>query len=57
MFILGLLFLLYAFLKILFYGLYEFKEMNNKTGGCAICVLAVTSFIFSSFVIIHFYII
>lgn len=57
MFIVGLIFLLYCFLKFFFYGIYELKELQNKTGGYIICILATISFIFSSFIIIYFYII
>ena len=57
MFIIGLIFLFYCFLKFFFYGIYELKELQNKTGGYIICILATVSFIFSSFIIIYFYII
>lgn len=57
MFLIGLVFLLYCFLKFFFYGIYELKELNNKTGGYTICILATISFIFSSYIIINFYII
>ena len=57
MFLIGLIFLLYCFLKFFFYGIYELKELNNKNGGYTICMLATISFIFSSYIIIKFYII
>lgn len=56
MFIVGLFFVVFCFLKFLFYGIYEIKILNNKIGGITICTLAVLSSIFTSSVIIYFYI-
>lgn len=56
MYILGILFLIYCFLKLFFYGIYEIKNQNNKIGGSTICILSIASFFFSNWVIIHYYI-
>ena len=56
MFIVGLFFIFFFFLKFLFYGIYEIKTLNNKVGGITICTLAVISSIFTSSIIIYFYI-
>lgn len=56
MYIIGLLFLLYCFLKFFFYGIFEINEMNNKVGGVTICILSILSFIFSSTIILYFFI-
>ena len=39
--ILSIIFLIYAFLKSLFYGYFEIKEKENKSGGIAVIFLAV----------------
>lgn len=57
MFIVGMIFVFYCFLKLFFYGLYEFKEASNKTGGIAICILSILATIFTETVILIFYII
>ena len=57
MYILGLIFLFYCFLKLFFYGIFEIKEMNNKAGGISICFLASIGFIFPAVIIIHFFVI
>lgn len=55
--ILGLFFVLYCFIKFFFYGIYEFSEKRNKISGIFICALATISLLFSSTVILYFYII
>lgn len=57
MYIIGLIFLFYCFLKLFFYGIFEIKQMNNKIGGFTICFLASISFIFPATVLLHFFII
>lgn len=57
MYIIGLIFLFYCFLKFFFYGIYEIKEMNNKIGGMSICLLASIGFIAPAMIILHFFII
>lgn len=57
MYIIGLIFLFYCFLKLFFYGIFEIKEMNNKIGGISICLLASSGFIFPAIIILHFFII
>lgn len=56
MYILGLLFILYCFIKLFFYGIYEIEEKKNTAGGMTICILAVFSLIFPSIVILRFFI-
>lgn len=36
-----LILLLICFFKTFYYGLYEFKEKQNKSGGIAVCILAI----------------
>lgn len=57
MYFVGIFFVIYCFLKIFFYGLYEVKTLNNKIGGISICILSVLSSIFTSGIIIYYYII
>ncbi len=56
MYILGLVFVIYCFLKFFFYGIYEIKQLQNKTGGITICALAIISTILTSGIIIYYYI-
>lgn len=56
MYILGLVFVIYCFLKFFFYGIYEIKQLQNKAGGITICALAIISTIFTSGIIIYYYI-
>jgi hypothetical protein len=41
----AIVFLLYAFLKNIYYGIYEFKNEKNKSGGIAIILIAIIGFI------------
>lgn len=45
MFIVGLFFIVFCFLKFLFYGIYEIKTLNNKIGGITICTQQTSSMI------------
>ena len=38
---LALVLLLICFLKTFYYGIYEFKEKQNKPGGIAVCLFAI----------------
>lgn len=42
-----ILLILYFFLKSWFYGLFELKEIKNKTAATAIFILTLGGFIFS----------
>ena len=53
MYFLSLVFILYCFIKFLFYGIYEL-EQNNKLGGIVICILAIISLVFPSAIILYF---
>lgn len=53
----GIIFVIYCFLKMFFYGLYEVNTLNNKIGGVSICILSVLSSIFTIGIIIFYYII
>ena len=54
-FIYDLLFILislYVLIKTIYYGLYEIKENDNKTGGIVVISFSVIVFIFFNIVII-----
>ena len=54
-FIYDLLFILislYVLIKTIYYGLYEIKENNNKTGGIVVISFSVIVFIFFNIVIL-----
>lgn len=57
MYFVGIVFVIYCFLKLFFYGVYEVKTLNNTVGGICICILSILSSIFTSGIIIYFYII
>ncbi len=57
MYFVGIIFVIYCFLKMFFYGLYEVNTLNNKIGGVSICILSVLSSIFTIGIIIFYYII
>lgn len=43
--ILAILFLIYSFFKSLFYGYFEIKEKENKSGGLIVIFLAIIGLI------------
>ena len=47
--------LLLACIKSYYYGMFEIKEKENKTGGIAIIFLAILGFIFPSILLILLY--
>ena len=57
MYILGLIFNLYCFIKFFFYGIYEIEELKNIYGGIIICIISIISLLFSSAIILYFYVI
>lgn len=57
MYFVGIIFVIYCFLKMFFYGLYEANTLNNKIGGISICILSFLSSIFTIGIIIFCYIV
>lgn len=53
--ILSIIFLIYAFLKSVFYGYFEIKEKENKSGGIAVIFLAIIGLIFPISLLILFF--
>ena len=53
--IISIVILIYAFLKSMFYGYYEIKEIGNKFGGIIVILLALIGFIVPvTFLIIYY---
>lgn len=52
MLFLAIIFMLFCTLKSVFFGIYEFKENKNKSGGIAIISIAILGFIISLFLLI-----
>lgn len=52
--ILSIIFLIYAFLKSIFYGYFEIKEKENKSGGITVIVLALLGLILPISILILF---
>lgn len=42
---------IFIFLKTLFYGIYEWKEQNNKSGSIVIILIAIISLILPSILV------
>lgn len=53
--ILSIIFLIYFFLKGFYYGIFELKEKENKSGGIASIILAIIGLILPLTIIIIFY--
>jgi hypothetical protein len=51
----ALLFLLYCFLKSIYYGIYEIQNENKKAGKI-FCLLTILAFIFPVTMLIFYYI-
>lgn len=51
-YILFIIFTIFAFVQVLIYGIYEFKEENNKIGGIFIILFGLFASIFSNIVIL-----
>ena len=47
--LLALILLTLCFFKTFYYGMYEFKEKQNKSGGIAVCLLAILRTRFSKY--------
>lgn len=52
MLFLAIIFMLFCTLKSIFFGIYEFKENKNKSGGIAIISIAILGFILSILLLI-----
>ncbi len=52
MLIISIIFMLFCTIKSVFYGIYEYKENKNKSGGIAVISLAILGFIISCILII-----
>lgn len=52
MLFLAIIFMLFCTLKSVFFGIYEYKENKNKSGGIAIISIAILGFIISLFLLI-----
>ena len=53
-FIYDLLFVLislYVLIKTIYYGIYEIKQNNNKTGGISVIAFSLATFIFTNLVL------
>lgn len=51
----AIIFLLYAFLKSIFYGIFEIKEKENKFGGIIVMIIAIIGLILPiTFLILFF---
>lgn len=51
MLFLAIVFMLFCTLKSVFFGIYEFRENKNKSGGIAIISIAILGFIISLFLL------
>ncbi|MBP3596816.1 MAG: hypothetical protein J6J60_05415 [Clostridia bacterium] len=51
MLFLAIIFMIFCTLKSVFFGIYEFKENKNKSGGIAIISIAILGFILSIFLL------
>ena len=52
MLILSIIFIIFCTLKSVFYGIYEYNENKNKSGGIAIISIAILGFILSIYILI-----
>lgn len=52
MLFLAIIFMLFCTFKSVFFGIYEFKENKNKSGGIAIISIAILGFIISVFLLV-----
>lgn len=48
----SIIFMLFCTLKAIFYGVYEFKENKNKSGGIAVISTAILGFIIGTILIV-----
>lgn len=53
--ILAIIFFIYAFLKGLYYGIFELKEKKNKPGGIATILLSLFGLILPILIIFLYY--
>ena len=50
-----LLFIIYCFFKTVYYGIFEYNNKKNKSGGIAIIIIAIIGLIFPTSVLLLFY--
>lgn len=51
----SILFLIYCFLKVFYYGIFELKYKKNKSGGIAVIIIAITGLILPISILLLFY--
>ncbi len=52
--LISIAFLIYAFLKSMFYGYFEIKEKENKSGGIIVIFLSIIGLILPSILLLFF---
>ncbi len=52
--LISIAFLIYAFLKSMFYGYFEIKEKENKSGGIIVMFLSIIGLILPSTLLLFF---
>ena len=53
--VIAIFFIIYCFLKTLFYAIYEIKSKKNNSGGITIILIALIGFILPFTILISFY--
>lgn len=51
----SIILLIYAFMKSIFYGYFEIKEKENKSGGITVIILAIIGLIFPTTLLLLFF--
>lgn len=51
----SIIFLIYSFIKSIFYGYFEIKEKQNKSGGIIVIILAIIGLIFPTTLLLIFF--
>lgn len=52
---LAIIFIIYTFIKSLYYGIFEINEKENKIGGITVIILSMIALIFPIFVLLFIY--
>ncbi len=53
--LIAIIFIIYLFLKSIYYGIFELTDNKNKPGGIAIIVIAIIGLIFPLSLLIFYY--
>ena len=53
--LIAFVFLIYAFIKSMYYGIFEIKEKQNKPGGYTTIFLAILGLILPMIILLFFY--